>query len=569
MTETPKASQKVFGIDLVNIYNRLWIARRQISKRILLLEFTSTCLNLVEMRFDAKEVHFSHARRVELPDEATERGVPSDPAAMAQLIRSLCKEEKIPAHRASVVIPPEAAYTKLIDLPRSLSDRELRQYILDPSSGVQTPIPLSQTDFDISPSGLPAADPQKTSYFITCIPQKLINQLFETLEAAQLSLQSVDFAINAQLRLAASQVAFLPKNHIFCLLELQRDTTHFALVNQSGPIHLLRLPAIREFPDQIIDPDKAAAMLAEGLTPEALVAKDKDYLPISELDTKVIVHEIRDALESFCSTYGLSVYSVFLSGQSSAHPGLAEILQAELRYPVSLLTPLNALGVGSISFSQPLVQQSLSRLVGMGLRFLPVEAIIEPTAVEEVASNPVQPLVATPPAKEPIPPILSNDVSQIASVDALDPYPALHQEPLKSRDNLTLPEPEPTTKADLSGIQDPNQIFPAAQVSQSVLSLDLTLDLEIEDAGRSVTSLDRSPDTQDDVAINPIADQDTALWQQLDEDKLGESFSLLDDDDESMPSLPLIHEELPKQQKQHVAVENLAESDDELGNLSF
>ena len=567
MTETPKASQKVFGIDLANIYDRLWIARRQISKRILLLEFTSTCLNLVEMRFDAKEVHFSHARRVELPDEATERGVPSDPAAMAQLIRSLCKEEKIPAHRASIVMPPEAAYTKLIDLPTGLSDRELRQYILDPSTGVQTPIPLSQTDFDITPSGLPATDPQKTSYFITCIPQKLINQLFETLEAAQLSLQSVDFAINAQLRLAASLVASLPKNYIFCLLELQRDTTHFALVNQSGPIQLLRLPAIREFPDQIIDQDKAAAMLAEGLTPEALVAKGTDYLPISELDTKVIVHEIRNALERFCSTYGLSVYSVFLSGQSSAHPGLAEILQADLRYPVSLLTPLNALGVGSISFSQPLVQQSLSRLVGMGLRFLPVEAIIEPTPVDEIASNLVQPVVAATPEQVPLPPILSNDVSQTAPVDALGPYPDQHQDPLKSRDNLPLLDPQATIQVDLHENQGPNQIIPAAQVVEPLLSLNLKLDLD--DAALSMTSLDRVHDTQDVTAINPKANQDTDLWQQPDEDELGESFSLLDDDDERMESLPPSHDELLRQQKQQIAVERLGEFDDELGDLSF
>ena len=85
-----------------------------------------------------------------LPEDALERGVPSDPAVMATLIKALCQEKQIPAHRAAVVLSPEVAYQRVIELPCDLTLEQAFDYIMI-RHAVQLPFPLGQTDFDLYP----------------------------------------------------------------------------------------------------------------------------------------------------------------------------------------------------------------------------------------------------------------------------------------------------------------------------------------------------------------------------------------------------------------------------------
>ena len=64
--------------------------------------------------------------------------------------QAFCAEKKIPAHRAAVVLPPELAFQRLLDLPAHLTTDEAREYVLNPTNGLNS-IPLTQTDFDLFP----------------------------------------------------------------------------------------------------------------------------------------------------------------------------------------------------------------------------------------------------------------------------------------------------------------------------------------------------------------------------------------------------------------------------------
>ena len=66
-----------------------------------------------------------------------DRGVPAEPLKMAGLLKDFCVEKNIPAHRAAVVLPPELAFQRLIDLPANLTTDEAREYILNPINGLQ------------------------------------------------------------------------------------------------------------------------------------------------------------------------------------------------------------------------------------------------------------------------------------------------------------------------------------------------------------------------------------------------------------------------------------------------
>ena len=396
MSKTPLVGFSFFGLDLSRIADRFWTFRRRVSKRFLLLEFSSTALTLAEATLDPVEVQFDHIRRVELPDTAVERGVPTEPKQMAALLRDLCKEERIPAHRAAVVLPPEAAFSKLVALPAALTPEEAHAYVADPSSGVQIPIPLQQTDFDLVPAGLPSADPDQRLYFLTSVPQKLVEQLLDCLHQAHLELHALDLAPTTQQRLLVNESAGLLEQERLLLLDLTKECSHLTVLTAQGEVLQERLAAIREFPDPLRTIEASEAALGEGLTAEAMVQADTSYLPISELDIRVLVRELKQSMSSFEARYGAHWKGMALTGVSSAHPLIAELLQQELCIPVRVLRSQAATGVGGVRFKQLMVQQSLSRLMGLGLRLLPVQ-LLNACALDRSDHEAFPPLPPAPP----------------------------------------------------------------------------------------------------------------------------------------------------------------------------
>ncbi|KZR62080.1 pilus assembly protein PilM [Prochlorococcus sp. MIT 1303] len=379
MTATPPVGQSFFGltINMSGLADRLSSFRRSVSKRLLLLEFGTTSFTFAEAKYTGLDVEFKHLKRVSLPAKAIERGVPSEPDKMAALIQSICKEENIYAHRTVVVLPPEAVFTTWIDVPAELSQLQAWDYVKDPTSGLQIPIPLQQTDFDILPIDLALLSRHEANtkpYLLTSVPQKLIDQLLDTLEAAELELQAVEIGSIAQLRLIAGGLDLLKQNEIYLMLELLPECTHLTVIAASGPVSLLRLAAIREFPEPEVANNQTAvdASLAEHGSAEAITLADESYLPISEMDLRVLISELRRFMKEFSEKAPESICkSIYLTGVNSGHPKIDELLSSALGLPVEVIRPLGAEGVGNVAFSQPLLHQSLGRLLGCGLTILP------------------------------------------------------------------------------------------------------------------------------------------------------------------------------------------------------
>ena len=121
------------------------------------------------------------------------------------------------AHRAAVVLPPELAFQRLLELPASLTTAQAHEHVLNPSNGIQIPFPLTQTDFDLFPVSTPQEQPQagdQCAYMLTAIPQVLVDPIVEMLQAADLELQLLELGSHSQLRLHAAELSTLAPQHI-------------------------------------------------------------------------------------------------------------------------------------------------------------------------------------------------------------------------------------------------------------------------------------------------------------------------------------------------------------------
>ena len=380
MTATPMVGATFFGLDISQFTTRLLSLRRRISKRVLLLEFGPDSLLLAEAMLTHLGVKLSHVSAFALPPEALDRGVPAEPLTMAGLIQDFCSEKKIPAHRVAVVLPPELAFQRLLDLPATLTTEEAREYVLNPANGLQIPFPLTQTDFDLFPVLTPT-DVQQVGgnrlYMLTAIPEVLVDPIVEMLQAADLELQMLELGSHSQLRNHAAELITLAPQQVDFVLELLPDVSNLMQVTCSGLLGSERLAGLRNLPELDLDREQQDAALASGFSAEDLVFNDKNYLPLSELDLRVLVADLNVSFERFhLKLPGAQIRRLILTGVNSSHPLLADLLTELLGLPVVLSKSITATGLSDLSMDDLLVRSGLGRLTGLALGLLPNEQLL-------------------------------------------------------------------------------------------------------------------------------------------------------------------------------------------------
>ena len=454
MTATPLVGSTFFGIDISQLGDQLMSMRRRVSKRVLVVEFGSDQLQLAEACLSQQGVQLNHISSVELPPEALDRGVPAEPAKMASLLQQICTEKKIPAHRVAVVLPPEVAFQRLVDLPAELNTQEAREYVLDPAKGVQLPFPLAQTDFDLVPMSTPSIAQRASGmqlYMLSAVPQVLVDRVIEMLQAADLELQLLELGSLSQLRSLALDLVMLAPHQVELVLELRPDCSNLMLVTCSGLLGSERLAAVRDFPQPVLDEEQTQAALEAGLSAESFTVQDESYLPISDLDLRVLIADLQAALARFNAMFpGAEIRCLQLTGINSAHPMLVDLLHQALGLKVLAHRPLLASGVTGFAADEVLVQTGLGRLVGLALGLLtrdqlvtcPVDGLAEDASRSHRPGVAIEELLDLDAERSGLDlvPVITSDPTALPTVEsAVQPLPA---DAKTSELNVVLPQQE-------------------------------------------------------------------------------------------------------------------------------
>ncbi len=450
------AGDSFFGIDLKQFKTRWERFRRRVSKRVLLIDFGTTSITLAEAQLQVDAISFGHVQRLKLPEDALERGVPAEPAKMAGLLRGYCQEANIPAHRAAVVLPHGSAYTTVVKLPRSVPPAMALDYALDPASGVQIPVQIDQMDTELTPLALAGDDADQRSYFLTAVPRKLVDRVLDTLQAADMELVRLQVGVFAQLQHLSARLAELGTGSVLLHLELLRDCTLATLLSASGPIKIVRLTAIRDFPEPP-EPTEAASA-SSTLNAEAQIIASDAYMPLSDLDLRRLNQELHQFMADFDSQYpSLNIEAVVLAGWNSAHPLLASLLHDSLALPVQVSHPLSSPAVGQFTPDQPMVLQGAGRLIGLGLSLRPQSNALEPATLEDL---PPQDLL-------PSPELLALPEVEQVTVDQPDLEPPFLL-PLSSTEEPPVPDQEQELEVPMEETLEEAPIFSFADAAEEL-----------------------------------------------------------------------------------------------------
>ena len=476
------------SIKLLALKQQLWRVQRHLSKRVLLLEFRADALIVAQFQLRPSGLRLCGFAREQLPASAVERGVPADPKLMADLISSLCKEQLLVAHRAVVVLPPEAVHLSSHWLPSGLDQSMLQHRLLEPAPPVLLPFPLAQTDFDVlSHACLDALAPSgQRLWSILAVASRLSDRLLQCLQLADQECIRVELSHLSLLRCAASHLANLAPAQTLLLLDLDVAQTHVVVATSDGPLQADRLTAIRAYPHG--DPD----------------AQD-GYLPLAQVDLQAFVDDLKQFITHVQDDPELpcQVHKIVVAGVNSAHPNLVELLKAMVSLPVA------AINLFELPFLDGLDQLALTescflhRMAGAAISLSP--QLIDLTVTSEV-------------------PTISESAPSISAVDAAselmaDPEPlvpsadeqalelAMYREPEDSTDMASEEAVESPVLSPMPRVDEPEESLPPMELEPPVAEQPEELSLSLKVSDQPVDSAPKiNPKAQE---ITPTDDPST------------------------------------------------------------
>ena len=357
--------------DIKDLFSELL---KKISSKIILLEIGNDFLNIGLAKSQNNKLYIKKIISHKLPEEALDKSIPTDPNSLGIFLKQIMNEQKFYTNRVAISLPSDTCYTRLIDIPEEIKEDEAIGFIENVNSGIQIPISLKNSDFDISLTDLPKKEYKNkrvNTYFLTSLPKKNVDIILDSIKNANLDICSLQISHMCIAKLLKTEIDKLNNNELIISIELLDQFTQFVIFDSSGPLVIKRLASIRNYPS-IEEMKKMQNINAENSNDSKVKSKTDSYHSLSKLDLKVLLREINESFNEFLNKNNLNKKGkIFLSGRNSQHKNLVEILGKNLKMDVALISPINNFCLKEFSYNPDEINQfSMSRLIGLGLTLI-------------------------------------------------------------------------------------------------------------------------------------------------------------------------------------------------------
>ena len=374
MNSSNQTNKKISEYQLEDIKDFFLEIFRKISSKIILLEIGNDFINIGIAKSYKNKLYIKKVFKQELPEKALDKSIPSDPISFGLFLKQIIKEQKLYTHRVAICLPSDACYTRLIYIPEEVNEDDSTNFLENPNSGIQIPISLENSDFEIRKTYLPKKESKNEifdKYFLTSIPKKNVDIILDSIKNANLEICSLQMSHMCIANLLKTEINKLNDNQLLISIDLLDEFSQLIIFDRSGPLFIKRLASIRNFPS-IDDMKKINAINDEKDKDIKDKRKSENYHPLSKLDLKVLIKEINESLINFLNNHNLNKKpKIFLSGRNSQHINLVEILGKSLKMDVELISPINNFCLKEFSYNPDEINQtSMSKLIGLGLTLI-------------------------------------------------------------------------------------------------------------------------------------------------------------------------------------------------------
>ncbi len=341
------------------------------NKPLLGLDITTSSIKLIELSQSGKNFRVESYAAEATPANAVNEKNIVDAQAVGDAIRRAVKRSGAKTRDVAIAISGDAAITKVIQMPATLSERDMEGQV-EIQADQYIPFPMEEVSFDYEIQGPNAADPDMLDVLLVATRTDNVDQRQAAVEAAGLAAQVVDveaFALENACQLLTHQVPNGGIGQAIAVVDIGASSTTFSVLED------MRVTYTRDFSfggQQLTE----EIMRTYGLSMEdAGRAKKEGGLP-SNYQPEVLDPFIDDMTQQVSRSLQFYLASgggreqpdlVLVCGGCANIPGISDVISSRVGIPTEIGDPMGQMKIASKAKSQGVRKDSTALLTACGL----------------------------------------------------------------------------------------------------------------------------------------------------------------------------------------------------------
>ena len=335
------------------------------------LDITTSSIKLIELAMTGGQYRVEAYAAEATPHSAINEKAIVDAQAVGDVIKRALQKSGARSKEVAVAISGDAAITKVIQMPRSLNDRDLESQV-ELQADQYIPFPMDEVSYDFEVMGPSEKDPEMQDVLLVATRTENVEQRQAAVRAAGLSARIVDveaFALENACRLLTHQMPDGGNERTIAVVDFGASTTTFSVLKN------LRVIYTRDFAfggQQLTE----EIMRTYGLSmEEAGRAKKEGGLP-SNFQPEVLDPFIDDMTQqvSRCLQFYLASgggreqpEQILICGGCANIAGVADVIASRVGIPAERGDPLGQMKLSSKAKAQGVRKDATALLIACGL----------------------------------------------------------------------------------------------------------------------------------------------------------------------------------------------------------
>jgi type IV pilus assembly protein PilM len=340
-------------------------------RQVLGLDITSSSIKLIELSLSGSHYTVDSYAAEATPQNAMNEKAIVDADAVGEAIARAARRAGSSTREVAVAIAGDAAITKVIQMPRNLSDADLEAQV-EMQADQYIPFPMDEVAYDFEVLGTSEKDADSQDVLLVASRSENVEQRRAAVSAAGLIARIVDveaFALENACKLMTHQMPDGGIDRAVAVVDFGASTTTFSV------LHNLKVIYTRDFAfggQQLTE----EIMRTYGLSlEEAGRSKKEGGLPANYqadvLDPFIddMTQQISRSLQFYLASGSgrAQPEKVLICGGCANIPGVAEVVQSRIGIEAEKGDPLGQMKISSRARSQAVHRDATSLLTACGL----------------------------------------------------------------------------------------------------------------------------------------------------------------------------------------------------------
>lgn len=333
------------------------------------LDISSTSVKLLELnRIGDRYRVESYTVKALPPNAVVEKNI-ADPAAVAEVIRSMVKQSKTKLKHAAVAVAGSAVITKMIDMPMDLSDDAMESQIAA-EADQYIPFPLEEVMLDFEVQGISPRNPDQVEVLLAACRRENVDVRQQVLNDADLVAEKIDieaYCMERAFELIAEQLED-QEGQVVAIIDIGATMTTLSVLVDGKTVYTReQLFGGRQLTEEI---QRRYGLSRE----EAGLAKKQGGLP-DDYEMEVlapfkdaVVQQVTRSLQFFFSASQYNdVDYIILAGGVASLEGLVGLIEEKLGTQTVVANPFARMSVSSRVNAVSLANDAPALMIVTGL----------------------------------------------------------------------------------------------------------------------------------------------------------------------------------------------------------